>query len=606
MNHNNSKIKTNYIPRGKFDKNIYRSQGLDPQVQTPEFLGNFKDNFTVVDDKDINDIEKSGSFMSNYSLNSLPIPYSRQIFQPTFENKNPETDNIAHTNNYFKLEDPVFGAHGSNLNAPGSNQHKFPFNEIDLLEDSVSKLFKNITNTTTNQMIQKVELTHSNVVDDTYDEKNNMAQRIKNINEYEFKKTQFLDNNVRGVKEAVVEHTVYLNSADRNVVRYPNPFNYYVEFNPSNTTTNAYISKYFKNIRYMHITSVVIPKRYYVFSKLTTLIYDGPPHGSIIGNMTAMPFVLACANATPNEIICNYVKQQGSIVYYGSIFYFTYYEMVIDTFHYYICTYDIYIDREYKQKTNISYLNGINNNNIDVWLNSNNPSQPYYVIPNSYDVYIVQPLDPIKEINSWILIANIPIIENNIQTGNKIKFCKQDAYFEELIDQTFEFTYDLNMGIVDNTFKYYILMNSCLQDDRYLLLNIPEIEKNYEYATDDALNKSFCILFPDYINGDYYYLDTLNHEKVFDHSTLGNLSRMTIGFKNSSGNDLTIGTNIIDYDITTPNNQCICTYDSLTGQRKRNYQCYHSYMRHPSFEKFQNTIVLKLGILESMQEMQHI
>jgi hypothetical protein len=81
---------------------------------------------------------------------------------------------------------------------------------------------------------------------------------------------------------------------------------------------------------------------------------------------------------------------------------------------------------------------------------------------------------------------------------------------------------------------------------------------------------------------------------------------MTIGFKNSSGNDLTIGTNIIDYDITTPNNQCICIYDSLTGQRKRNYQCYHSYMRHPSFEKFQNTIVLKLGILESMQEMQHI
>jgi hypothetical protein len=146
-----------------------------------------------------------------------------------------------------------------------------------------------------------------------------------------------------------------------------------------------------------------------------------------------------------------------------------------------------------------------------------------------------------------------------------------------------------------------------LEDNRYILLNVPEINTNYEYGTNDNLQRSFSILLPDYINGDYYYLDTTNHEKVFDSGTLGNLSKMTVSYRNAIGNDLNVNSlNIIDYDIKTPNNQCICTYDKLTGERTRDYQCFHSYLRHPSFEKLQNTIVLKLGVLEGSQDIQYI
>ena len=35
---------TNFVPRGKFDKNIYRNSDIDERLQTFNFLGNFKDN----------------------------------------------------------------------------------------------------------------------------------------------------------------------------------------------------------------------------------------------------------------------------------------------------------------------------------------------------------------------------------------------------------------------------------------------------------------------------------------------------------------------------------------------------------------------------------
>ena len=578
INNNNSKLKTTYIPRGKYDKNEYNKLDIDERTQSSEFLGNFKQNFDLTKNASLNDFNNSGNFMTNYTMSPHPIQYSLEIYEGKFQKKIPT-----------RLD---------------TRQPKF--NEINILEDSVNKLFSDIKKDTTNLMISKVEATHNNEIDDKYDTRNNMSQPIRKINEYEFERDQFLYKNVVGVKETVLEYVLYISSADRDAKRYPNPFNYCVEFNPTNTTSNAYISKYFKNIKYYHIVNVIMPNRYYIFYKPINLIYDGDPYGEIDGDMTAQPFVDACLDTPPNSVICNYIKQQGSIVYYGSVFYFTYYEMNIQNQKYYLCTYDIYLDREYKQKTDLTFLEGVDTYNIDVWLNNNDPTRPYYLIPDSYDVYISEPLNPLREVGSWILIANVPTYDTSDQTllGGKIKFCKQDDYFEELIDQVFEFRYNANNELILDTFNYYILMKSSLQNDRYILLNVPEIETNYEYATDDNLKRSFCILFPDFINGDYYYLDTLNHEKVYDRGLLGNLSRMTIGFKNASGIDLTIGDNIIDYDITTPNT-CICGIDNETGLRTRNYQCFHSYMRHQYFEKLQNTIVLKLGILHSSQVIQH-
>ena len=64
-------LKTNFIPRGKFDKHIYKiNYIIDPLVQSEEYLGNFKDNFSVIDDKQLNDIN---NFCENYMNDIINI-----------------------------------------------------------------------------------------------------------------------------------------------------------------------------------------------------------------------------------------------------------------------------------------------------------------------------------------------------------------------------------------------------------------------------------------------------------------------------------------------------------------------------------------------------
>jgi hypothetical protein len=147
-------LKTNFIPRGLFDKNVgssiksdltileepdvYRNNNMmDNRVQSNDFLGNFADNFYVLDNSK-NDIIASGIFMSNYGIKPLPIPYSRQIYKPFDDSK------------YFELGDPYIPSRGSNLNKSGDNHPIMPFNAIDLIEDTIYKKIKGLSMEETN------------------------------------------------------------------------------------------------------------------------------------------------------------------------------------------------------------------------------------------------------------------------------------------------------------------------------------------------------------------------------------------------------------------------------------------------------------------------
>ena len=126
---NNKYFKTNYIPRGQFDKNF---NFVDESTQKTTLLGHFKDNFSLID-KDLNNITNQGIFMSNYAMHSYPILYSRQIYEPTLDDLDLSIDNISHTDNFFKLSDPIFG----------SNLYINPFNAQDLYKDSIYLKIKN-------------------------------------------------------------------------------------------------------------------------------------------------------------------------------------------------------------------------------------------------------------------------------------------------------------------------------------------------------------------------------------------------------------------------------------------------------------------------------
>jgi hypothetical protein len=258
-----------------------------------------------------------------------------------------------------------------------------------------------------------------------------------------------------------------------------------------------------------------------------------------------------------NNYIINFDKYENCT--YNNIP-FTYYKLIIDEQEYYL-----YMNLNTKIDTNI----------LDIWLLTKN---------------------------------NNSIINDGIKSSVNFDMSKDESYphinYISFTDYSVSFDYKINKQL---KIKMFILLDNLLSNDKYLLLDIKEIDKNYEYATDLDIEKSFCILFPDYYNEHYYYLDSTHHEKIYDHSNLGNITMMTINYKNASGLELkTNYNNILDYDIKTPKDKCICTYNLETGEKIRNYQCSHSYLRHMGYEKLQNTLLFKVGILEGMQNIRHI
>lgn len=100
-------------------------------------------------------------------------------------------------------------------------------------------------------------------------------------------KNNFLHNNVKEtiLDEHVVEYKIHIDSIDRDIARYPDPFHYTVQFNPvSNRIHNEkqsggtyqlkyyrpeakpHINKEFKNIKYIKIDNVCLP-RYKIIKK---------------------------------------------------------------------------------------------------------------------------------------------------------------------------------------------------------------------------------------------------------------------------------------------------------------------------------------------------
>jgi hypothetical protein len=557
---------SNFIKKGRYDNKVYKKdESIDPNYDNQlnsNLFKDFKDSFSLQQNVNL-----------DRGITPELIPYSRQVHS------------TVKPNSYFELGEPYDQVKGSNFNG---YKPIMPFNSLDLLTDGVNDLFKTIDKETIDNSNIVISKTHNNELDMEKESNtdNNLGFPVKKLADYD-KTYDFLEKNIRGTKEIISEYVIYINSSDRNYEAYPNPFDYRVDFNgaPSSKNengvpnpTNANIAKYLKNIKFINLKTVILPRRYYIINKHIDLIYN-------VSNVNVSDFVNQFKNTQINSSVCLYNKYLGTIINSNFTYYFYYYDTIILSNHYYICSYDLFLDKHYRQKIDIQI--DPPNTNADIindWLNAGTSPVGFDISSN------------IIEQNSWILID---------KTDNRIKFCRQDDRFNEIIDQTFQFSYNKsNNTITNDSFYMYILLNQSTEDDRLILLNIDEIETNYDYATDQNIERAFSILFPDYINGDYYYLNTTYHEKIYNTGTLGNIPKMTIQFKNSYGSFMKsfYNKNIIDYDIKTPKNECICTYDKYTGNKVRNYQCYHSYLRHGTFEKLQNTLLFKVGIIEGTQD----
>lgn len=124
---------------------------------------------------------------------------------------------------------------------------------IDLLENDVNKLF--------DSSIFKVK-DSSNTVGAEHDDE--MQPNIS----LDYNTSDLIRNNVSDKKhvENIVDHHVIIDSTDRNVDKYPNPFSYRVLFNVSDTD-DANISRMFEKVKSIKLETAILPKRYYYLKK---------------------------------------------------------------------------------------------------------------------------------------------------------------------------------------------------------------------------------------------------------------------------------------------------------------------------------------------------
>jgi hypothetical protein len=345
-----------------------------------------------------------------------------------------------------------------------------------------SNIDNNFRSTCDNNNINNIVSSYNN-----YDNNNRISAPYLNNNE--FNKPNLIYNNVSDKisVDILVEYVIMIESIDRDIEKYPNPFKYKIYFNPVAQTKDAYIYKTFENVKYIKLETAILPRKYSYFRK------------DITSNTN---------NVTP----------------------------IINT--------------NWERNDNLTF-NTVN-----------------YTIIDDY------------------IIDNIRYIKYGVTRPST-----------ELIDKVYELQYNINTSLF--TLYEFQLIDLSLEDEKFLLLNIDEIKDVNDMATNTELSNAFSILFPDYVNGDFFYTNTQGVDKIYRFSQLGNIKSLTVNISDNEGKDF----NTQSYKMFTDthiskNKKCICKVNS-NGEIIRDYGCSCSYMRHPYYKKFQNTLLFKVGVIEN-------
>lgn len=311
----------------------------------------------------------------------------------------------------------------------------------------------------------------------------------------EFSKPELIHNNVaeNPMIENLIEYTLVVDSGDRDITKYPNPFDYKVLFSPNSNTKDAYINRTFENVKYIKLETGILPRRFN-FTR------------------TDMSF-----NVTDRTTLLN----SGTLRASNTVFTLTF-----------------------------------------------DPS------------------------------SNFAVIEDTLESSvRRITFAVTKPY-PELIDTTYEFNYNTNTSTVISAYKY-VLSTDSLENDKFLLLKIDEYQDVNEMATNQEVSRCFSIMFPDFVNGNFFYTDTHYVDKIFRFSSLGNIKNFTIKIQNSKGVQLKTNeySDFLDKHLDTS----VDYQDTkdATGATVRDYRSKTNYIRHPLYDKFQNTLLFKIGVVEN-------
>ena len=231
------------------------------------------------------------------------------------------------------------------------------YNSLNLLAQTdpltVTKFNKNT------DITSKPDIVSSNEIEEPFSRFQTVATPFIKYDEYPQPESYFNNFNGSGKMDLIKEYICHVNSIDRDINKYPSPFNFLVKLSPVEGETDAYLTRTFKNIRYIKIETAVFPRRYC----LVKTIVVNEPEITILFNDPTLP--------SDNQIINN--KWIISYAVNNIINYCKYeFNCPIELITCYECIYDIssdsYTTYQYclslksieHDKYSILYLNDIN------------------------------------------------------------------------------------------------------------------------------------------------------------------------------------------------------------------------------------------------------
>lgn len=385
-----------------------------------------------------------------------------------------------------------------------------------------------------------------------------------------------------GRTNSIKEYTCHINSINRNITKYPNPFHFLTKFNPIPGETDAYIMKKFENILYIKLKAAILPRRYYITKTLSNTtppaeivaLYGAsfPPDDNDIINVAATPtYAIIHAYYSASDVLFDVTATISPS----------------DTF-----SFDDSLAHSFVTGDPVQFTASIFPNNV--------------VASTTYFINISGSTFTIHRTYTAAIAGTNKITLTS--TGSDVKV----AYANQVINYT-EYEPDISIVITTAyettkvlastpTYEQYnfALDNLSIENEKYVIVGINDINDVSEFSTDQNLIKAFTVLFPDTIYLNAIYSDGSYSEKIYKYSELGTMSRMEITLTNAIAKQLT--TNTIAYDLNIPNvntTSCTCTINSVTGNKERDYKCVCSYIRHPRYEKSQYDLMFKFGIIET-------
>lgn len=187
-------------------------------------------------------------------------------------------------------------------NLPIINPTAKPILPINSLDFSQNNRSNSTFNTSTNTQPNSTVIT-SNIIDKPIEQFQTISNPHIPYDKYDKASAYFNNFHDNGRSDIIREYVVHINSSDRDILRYPSPFNFLVKCAPLSTDTNASISRKFENVRYLKLETAIIPIKYYLKkTDITSNTIVNLPDCSLppILNLLVEPYNLPVSNTTIN------------------------------------------------------------------------------------------------------------------------------------------------------------------------------------------------------------------------------------------------------------------------------------------------------------------